>query len=98
MEIVVFLCNHVPAWLGASVAGASMTARITVAEWRSGGVAEWRSGGVAGKCTVSVISVSPLVKCLKETQRNECLAQKSVTLSIENNLKCTASFNTFHYL
>ena len=33
--------QHVP---GASVAGANMTARITVVEWRSGRVAEWRNG------------------------------------------------------
>ena len=40
---------HVPAWLGASVAGTSMTARTAVAEaWRSGRMAEWQARRVSG--------------------------------------------------
>ena len=37
----------IPVWLGASVAGASLTARIRVAEWQSGRVTAWQSGRVA---------------------------------------------------
>ena len=42
---------YVAPWLGASVVGASMTARTAVVEtalWRCGVVAEWKSGRVAG--------------------------------------------------